>query len=78
MTDENKLLDLMTEPRPTCKDCKHRERWHYRSGLVIQYCGVRSSNRTFNGKLKIKCKNTACSFFEKDNNNESNNQTDTP
>lgn len=29
-----------------------------------QYCGVRSSNRTENGLLKIRCKDIACSLYE--------------
>jgi len=62
-----KLFDI--EPKEeikgmTCKDCKHRERLQCNS-KVIQYCGVRKSNRTENGKLKIKCKNDACLSFEK-------------
>ena len=48
----------------TCKDCEHRQR-HQCGGSVIQYCGVRSSNRTENGLLKIKCKTPACHKFKK-------------
>jgi len=47
----------------TCRDCKHRER-HQCNSKVFQYCGVRKSNRTDNGKLKIKCKTAACYLFE--------------
>lgn len=43
----------------TCLTCEHRER-HQCGGTVIQYCGIRKSNRTDNGKLKIKCKMSAC------------------
>ena len=46
-----------------CRDCAHRQRWQCNS-MIIQYCGVRSSNRTFNGLLKIKAKNDACDLFE--------------
>ena len=47
----------------TCNSCKHRER-HQMGLSVIQYCGVRRSNRTDNGLLKIKCKMQACSQFK--------------
>ena len=47
----------------TCKDCEHRQRWECNS-KVFQYCGVRKSNRTNNGLLKIKCKDAACAAFE--------------
>ena len=48
---------------PTCNSCEHRERWGYNS-KVFQYCGVRSSNLTENGLLKIRCKDFACSLYE--------------
>ena len=51
----------------TCKDCAFRQRWECNS-VVVQYCGVRKSNRTNNGLLKIKCKSTACNLFKKINN----------
>lgn len=47
----------------TCRDCDHRERWQCGS-IVIQYCGVRKSNRTDNGLLKIRCKDKACTLFK--------------
>ena len=47
----------------TCKDCEHRQRWECNS-KVFQYCGVRKSNRTSNGLLKIKCKDASCPLFE--------------
>jgi len=47
----------------TCKNCEHRQRWECNS-KVFQYCGVRKSNRTNNGLLKIKCKDASCSLFE--------------
>jgi len=47
----------------TCNDCEHRER-HQCNSKVFQYCGVRKSNRTNNGLLKIKCKDAACPLFE--------------
>jgi len=47
----------------TCNDCQHRQRWQC-GGRVIQYCGVRKSNRTDNGLLKIKCKDPACHLYK--------------
>lgn len=47
----------------TCNSCEHRQRWECNS-KVFQYCGVRKSNRTQNGKLKIKCKDAACLLYE--------------
>ena len=47
----------------TCKFCEHRQRWECNS-KVFQYCGVRKSNRTDNGLLKIKCKDAACDLFK--------------
>jgi hypothetical protein len=43
----------------TCNSCEHRQRWECNS-KVFQYCGVRKSNMTDNGLLKIKCKTDAC------------------
>jgi hypothetical protein len=48
-----------------CRTCIHRERWQC-GGTTIQYCGVRKSNRTDNGKLKIKAKNPACASYKKE------------
>ncbi len=50
--------------KTTCLTCKHRER-HDINGKVFQYCGVRGSGRTSNGKLKIKCKNASCGQYQK-------------
>lgn len=47
----------------TCLTCEHRER-HQCGGSIIQYCGVRKSNRTYNGQLKIKCKTPACAVYK--------------
>lgn len=47
----------------TCNTCEHRQRWECNS-KVIQYCGIRKSNRTYNGLLKIKCKDTACQLYK--------------
>lgn len=59
---EEDLGPIRTE---TCKTCKHRERWEC-GGSVFQYCGARGSNRTANGKLKIKCKTPACGLYKED------------
>ena len=56
---ENALLNTAL----TCNSCKNRQRWQCES-KVIQYCGVRKSNRTENGLLKIKCKDAACTLYE--------------
>lgn len=48
-----------------CRTCIHRER-HQFGGTIIQYCGIRKSNRTDNGKLKIKCKTPACASYKKE------------
>jgi hypothetical protein len=53
------------KPANTCRQCKNRERWQC-GGSVIQYCGVRKSNRTDNGLLKIKVTDAACPLFEKE------------
>lgn len=59
------IPEIETMPNEnTCKDCEHRQRWECNS-KVFQYCGVRKSNRTNNGLLKIKCKTPACSQFKK-------------
>jgi hypothetical protein len=51
------------ENKKKCNDCEHRQRWECNS-KIIQYCGVRKSNRTNNGLLKIKCKDKACALFQ--------------
>jgi len=47
----------------TCNSCEHRQR-HQCNSKVFQYCGIRKSNRTNNGLLKIKCKTIACPFYK--------------
>ena len=51
------------KPDKTCRTCANRQRWHC-DGSIIQYCGVRKSNRTFNGLLKIKVTNEACELYK--------------
>jgi len=48
----------------TCNSCEHRQR-HECNSKVFQYCGVRKSNRTANGLLKIKCKTDACPLYQR-------------
>lgn len=47
----------------TCNSCDHRQR-HQCNSKVFQYCGVRKSNLTDNGLLKIKCKTVACQLHK--------------
>lgn len=65
MTSEPTLFVLPDEKKAglTCNTCKHRER-HECNSKVFQYCGVRKSNRTDNGLLKIKCKTPACPLYQ--------------
>lgn len=59
------ITETDKKPNPnTCKDCEYRQRWEC-GASVFQYCGIRKSNRTENGLLKIKCKTEACSQFKK-------------
>lgn len=53
----------IAKPVETCRTCAHRERWKC-GGSIIQYCGVRKSNRTFNGLLKIKVTNPRCELYK--------------
>lgn len=46
-----------------CRTCEHRER-HLFNETIIQYCGVRKSNLTNNGLLKIKCKTVSCALYK--------------
>jgi hypothetical protein len=46
----------------TCNSCNHRQR-HQCNSKVFQYCGIRKSNITDNGLLKIKCKTPSCSLY---------------
>lgn len=63
-TDELLLFkkEEITNPN-TCRTCAHRER-HQCGGAIIQYCAVNGSNRTENGKKKIKCKTPACGKYK--------------
>jgi hypothetical protein len=71
--EQKKLFELPEKPAIevdtvlvnglACRECEHRQRWQCNS-KVFQYCGVRKSNRTSNGKLKIKCRDKACQLFK--------------
>lgn len=62
MTD--KLFDIEPVfPDKFCRSCEHRQRWRC-GGKVIQYCGVRKSNITDNGLMKIKVTMPACIHYE--------------
>jgi len=52
-----------SKPANTCQSCTHRQRWQC-GGSIIQYCGVRKSNRTNNGLLKIKVTDPACPLYK--------------
>ena len=56
------LFKLQQENK-TCRSCKNRQRWQC-GGSIIQYCGIRESNRTFNKLMKIKCTRKACALYE--------------
>jgi hypothetical protein len=60
------MNDLFPEVKSgkTCKTCKHRLRYQC-GGSIFQYCGVIGSGRTQNGNMKIKCKDPACTKYEK-------------
>lgn len=66
MTKQLILLEVPEENKfKECRTCMHRER-HQCGGAIIQYCGIRKSNRTDNGKLKIKCKTKACELHDEE------------
>lgn len=52
----------MSEVYPTCRTCKHRERWECGS-KIISYCTARHDNRTDNGLKKVKCSYVACDHY---------------
>ena len=54
----------------TCKTCKNKIFIQYYSGKKFWYCSVRKSGRTENGLLKIRLKNSACSFHKELNEHE--------
>lgn len=59
------MLFEQEKTKDTCRTCIHRQRWQC-GGRVIQYCGIRKSNRTENGLLKIKVTTPACFNYKKD------------
>ena len=64
--EENLFITPEKKVTETCNNCEHRQRWECNS-KVFQYCGIRKSNRTDNGLLKIKCKTEACDKFKQEN-----------
>lgn len=67
---ESSEIPITPQSNPTkfCRTCKNRERWAC-GGSIIQYRGVRKSNRTHNGLLKIKVTNPACAAYESESSN---------
>lgn len=53
----------VVKPIKFCRSCQHRQHWQC-GGSIIQYCGVRKSNRTFNGLMKVKAKFPACAAYK--------------
>jgi hypothetical protein len=51
-----------------CRTCVHKENWQC-GGSVFKYCGLRKSNRTNNGQLKIKDKTPACLSYKENEKN---------
>ena len=60
---QKKLFEVQPEKYNECRTCMHRQR-HRCGGSIIQYCAILKSNRTSNGKLKIKCKTKACAHYD--------------
>jgi hypothetical protein len=54
--------EIKETPSTKRKQCNNLERWKF-NHTTIFYCGVRKSNRTENGKLKIKANKTSCFQF---------------
>ena len=50
-------------PTTKCRHCVFSER-HQCNSKVFWYCGIRKSNRTDNGKLKIKAGDVSCILFQ--------------
>ena len=53
----------VVKPTKFCLTCAHREHWLC-GASKIQYCGIRKSNRTFNGLMKIQAKFPACAAYK--------------
>ena len=63
--EKNDFFPNLKPANKKCRTCQNRQSWEVsRSGKRIQYCGVIKSNRTFNGLLKIKVTNDACSQYK--------------
>ena len=59
------IQEIETTPTTKCKQCVYCERHRY-GGSVFFYCGILKSNRTGNGKRKIKANQTSCLSFKKE------------
>lgn len=63
------LFDIPIIPKvervEQCNTCCHSQRWQC-GGSIIWYCGARKSNRTENGLLKIKARQTACDNYKEE------------
>lgn len=55
------------KPTKFCRTCAHRQPWEC-GQRTNQYCGIRKSNRTNNGLLKIKVTNPACEVYKEGKN----------
>ena len=69
MSKEQTLYDIgpikKQKPLHTCKTCVHIQKWAC-GGSYFFYCGIRKSNRTGNGLLKVKCKREACGLYKEE------------
>lgn len=61
--ESEELFNIKKEDTEICKNCFHRKPYQC-GGRVIQYCGARRSNRTFNGLQKTKVYLT-CHLFKR-------------
>jgi hypothetical protein len=53
------------QDKPTCRSCSNRVRVKINGNKVFSYCNIRSSGRTSNGHMKVRCKDTACKGYKK-------------
>jgi hypothetical protein len=58
------FLEVRMEHNEKCGECANIIKQEC-GGSYFFYCSVRTSGRTENGLLKVKCKNTACFAFRK-------------
>lgn len=60
---DNEPIPQKSKPTKFCRTCAHLQKWAC-GGRYFFYCGIRKSNRTENGLLKVKCKNEACYAYK--------------